>query len=347
MRSFFRIALVAKGSLSHLRASTAPNPEYGRTYRCTNVSFLEETHARAIGKLSFGAGPSWPSLDRGTINVKSLHQPSAYVISLSEAAPRRKVFADQWRHLDFDVPISWVSATNARDIDAVTVEPGFFEPRQNYFANFQSHAEILKYEAGRGRDILVFEDDVRFHPNFTRRLSRVLETLPDTWDLLKLGGQWWDPPFEEGQGWVKVRGVSRNWGYVVRAAAVQKVLGVVRRAKDHGAYDAILAAAAFACDQQHRIDTYVPDAPLVCELPDQFSADEKSDKGHDYTRDEKGMTPASLAAIHFPTTYDKTFCHYPTDHISGWLDYCCEHQDTVAGQLKYCPSSTFSQAIPH
>ena len=76
-------------------------------------------------------------------------------------------------------------------------------------------------------------------------------------------------------------------------------------------------------------------------------ADEKSDKGHDYTRDEKGMTPASLAAIHFPTTYDKTFCHYPTDHISGWLDYCCEHQDTVAGQLKYCPSSTFSQALPH
>ena len=149
------------------------------------------------------------------------------------------------------------------------------------------------------------------------------------------------------RGHVQVRGVSRNWGYVVRAAAVQKVLGVVRRAKDHGAYDAILAAAAFACDQQHRIDTYVPDAPLVCELPDQFSADEKSDKGHDYTRDEKGMTPASLAAIHFPTTYDKTFCHYPTDHISGWLDYCCEHQDTVAGQLKYCPSSTFTQALPH
>merc|ERR1719316_2671936 len=101
---------------------SAPNPEYGRTYRCTNVSFLEETHARAIGKLSFGVGPSWPPLDRGTINVKSLHQPSAYVISLSEAAPRRKVFADQWRNLDFDVPISWVSATNARDIDAVTVE---------------------------------------------------------------------------------------------------------------------------------------------------------------------------------------------------------------------------------
>merc|ERR1719453_1040359 len=105
------------------------------------------------------------------------------------------------------------------------------------------------------------------------------------------------------------------WGYVVRAAAVRKVLRVLRLSQDHGSSDAILAAAAFACDAKRRIDTYVPESPLVCELPDQFSATRNSDSGHDYSGDVKGMTPASLATIDFPATYDLLFCTYPKELI--------------------------------
>ena len=100
--------------------------------------------------------------------------------------------------------------------------------------------------------------------------------------------------------------------------------------------DAIMAAAAYDCDPKRRVDTYAPDVPLVWELPHQYSANAGSEVSHDYSRDEQGLTLASLAEFHFPAKHDMRFCTYPEKLISGWLDYCCEHKDLAEEKLRYC-----------
>lgn len=102
--------------------------------------------------------------------------------------------------------------------DSVTV-PGFFISGGGAWGCRQSHLRILEDALMDGIEtLLVFEDDVRFVPNFEAKLKHFLAIVPDDWEGLMLGGQNHGPdPTPTGiEGVVKSHNTQRTHAYVVR-----------------------------------------------------------------------------------------------------------------------------------
>lgn len=79
-------------------------------------------------------------------------------------------------------------------------------------AGLRSHLQVIKDNIGRR--VLVLEDDAYFVDNFNEKFEKVMQTLPEDWDIFYLGAL---VPKDVGQ----INMVNRHWGIQVLTTGSQ------------------------------------------------------------------------------------------------------------------------------
>lgn len=79
-------------------------------------------------------------------------------------------------------------------------------------AGLQSHLQVMKQITGQR--VLILEDDAQFVEDFNEKFEKVMQTLPEDWDIFYLGAL---VPKEVGL----VRMVNRHWGIQVLTTGSQ------------------------------------------------------------------------------------------------------------------------------
>jgi len=79
-------------------------------------------------------------------------------------------------------------------------------------AGLRSHLQVIKDNIGR--KVLVLEDDAYFVDNFNEKFEKVMQTLPEDWDIFYLGAL---VPKDVGQ----INMVNRHWGIQVLTTGSQ------------------------------------------------------------------------------------------------------------------------------
>ncbi len=79
-------------------------------------------------------------------------------------------------------------------------------------AGLRSHLQVIK--DNEGKKILVLEDDAYFVEGFNEKFDKVMQTLPEDWDIFYLGAL---VPKDVGQ----INMVNRHWGIQVLTTGTQ------------------------------------------------------------------------------------------------------------------------------
>lgn len=318
------------------------------SYPCYNFGMkpVPSSHSRFLAPI-FPTGSSWPQLARGKIKV-GLNKAQVYVVSLAAAKKRRESFARQWATLDLDLPARWVEAVDGYSpLGKTRFQREVLEKNKEDVATgvgvrgvagcWETHAGLLS--AHTSGDMMVFEDDAVFDLNFTALFQEFVKSVPRDWDQLHFGGDdFWDPPLAELPGkWIRTRGSSRTWGYVVRESAVSRLRHSNDVTMDLRAVDAFYGGLAYACSSEHRQNTYTPSRPLV------FSAGGVSMTAQQVNyllQAEDNPIENEDPRVHNFTWYPVTCCLYGDHPNLAWSRWCCAHggNDTASDPTRkdYC-----------
>ena len=79
-------------------------------------------------------------------------------------------------------------------------------------AGLKSHLQVMK--DNQGKKVLVLEDDAYFVDNFNEKFEKVMQTLPEDWDIFYLGAL---VPKDVGQ----INMVNRHWGIQILTTGSQ------------------------------------------------------------------------------------------------------------------------------
>jgi GR25 family glycosyltransferase involved in LPS biosynthesis len=121
------------------------------------------------------------------------------VINLDRRTDRMDKLAPQLEKLD--IQYKRFSAVDGKKLD---IDP--------IVAGLQSHLQVMKQIAGQR--VLILEDDAQFVENFNEKFEKVMQTLPEDWDIFYLGAL---VPKDVGL----VRMVNRHWGIQVLTTGSQ------------------------------------------------------------------------------------------------------------------------------
>jgi len=134
--------------------------------------------------------------------------------------------------------------------------------RPGNWACYASHLAILReaYQKCPTCDLMVYEDDVIFAPNFKQRWEHLLSTLPSDWDISRIGAQsQWKPPFAVTPEYLYSSAVANTWGYVVRAAKVKILADLLAGMPMKGSWGVDAVMQLF----NKELKTYSPAVPLI------------------------------------------------------------------------------------
>ncbi len=121
------------------------------------------------------------------------------VINLDRRTDRMEKLAPQLEKLD--IQYERFSAVDGKQLG---IDP--------IVAGLQSHLQVMKQIAGQ--KVLILEDDAQFVEDFNEKFEKVMQTLPEDWDIFYLGAL---VPKEVGL----VRMVNRHWGIQVLTTGSQ------------------------------------------------------------------------------------------------------------------------------
>jgi len=121
------------------------------------------------------------------------------VINLDRRTDRMEKLAPQLEKLD--IQYKRFSAVDAKKLD---IDP--------IVAGLQSHIQVMKQIAGQR--VLILEDDALFVDDFNEKFEKVMQTLPEDWDIFYLGAL---VPKDVGL----IRMVNRHWGIQVLTTGSQ------------------------------------------------------------------------------------------------------------------------------
>lgn len=119
-----------------------------------------------------------------------------------------------------------------------------------------SHISLLEHTIMNNLEtVLILEDDAVFSEDFCQKLALFNSALPDSWQMLMLGGHHAAPPRLVASGVVRTTKTLQTHAYVVRVSARSVLLDAYKRATGH-------------IDQEHgkvmkKTETYAPDPFLV------------------------------------------------------------------------------------
>jgi GR25 family glycosyltransferase involved in LPS biosynthesis len=121
------------------------------------------------------------------------------VINLDRRTDRMEKLAPQLEKLD--IQYKRFSAVDGKKLD---IDP--------IVAGLQSHLQVMKQIAGQR--VLILEDDALFVEDFNEKFEKVMQTLPEDWDIFYLGAL---VPKDVGL----IRMVNRHWGIQVLTTGTQ------------------------------------------------------------------------------------------------------------------------------
>jgi len=121
------------------------------------------------------------------------------VINLDRRTDRMEKLAPQLEKLD--IQYKKFSAVDAKKLD---IDP--------VVAGLRSHLQVMKQIAGQR--VLILEDDAQFVEDFNEKFEKVMQTLPEDWDIFYLGAL---VPKDVGL----IRMVNRHWGIQVLTTGTQ------------------------------------------------------------------------------------------------------------------------------
>jgi GR25 family glycosyltransferase involved in LPS biosynthesis len=121
------------------------------------------------------------------------------VINLDRRTDRMEKLAPQLEKLD--IQYKRFSAVDGKKLD---IDP--------IVAGLRSHLQVMKQIAGQR--VLILEDDALFVEDFNEKFEKVMQTLPEDWDIFYLGAL---VPKDVGL----IRMVNRHWGIQVLTTGSQ------------------------------------------------------------------------------------------------------------------------------
>jgi GR25 family glycosyltransferase involved in LPS biosynthesis len=121
------------------------------------------------------------------------------VINLDRRTDRMEKLTPQLEKLD--IQYKRFSAVDGKKLD---IDP--------IVAGLQSHLQVMKLIAGQR--VLILEDDAQFVEDFNEKFEKVMQTLPEDWDIFYLGAL---VPKDVGL----IRMVNRHWGIQVLTTGTQ------------------------------------------------------------------------------------------------------------------------------
>ena len=121
------------------------------------------------------------------------------VINLDRRTDRMEKLVPQLEKLD--IQYKRFSAVDAKKLD---IDP--------VVAGLRSHLQVMKQIAGQ--KVLILEDDALFVEDFNEKFEKVMQTLPEDWDIFYLGAL---VPKDVGL----IRMVNRHWGIQVLTTGTQ------------------------------------------------------------------------------------------------------------------------------
>ena len=169
------------------------------------------------------------------------------VINLDRRTDRMEKLAPQLEKLD--IQYERFSAVDGKQLG---IDP--------IVAGLQSHLQIMKQIAGQR--VLILEDDALFVDDFNEKFEKVIQTLPEDWDIFYLGAL---VPKEVGL----VRMVNRHWGIQVLTTGSQaycinpsRLEYFINKLEDYNSYIDI-GLRDFAKD----LKAYITQPNLVVQFP--------------------------------------------------------------------------------
>ena len=169
------------------------------------------------------------------------------VINLDRRTDRMEKLAPQLEKLD--IQYKRFSAVDGKKLD---IDP--------IVAGLRSHLQVMKQIAGQR--VLILEDDAQFVEDFNEKFEKVMQTLPEDWDIFYLGAL---VPKDVGL----IRMVNRHWGIQVLTTGSQaycinpsKLEYFISKLEDYNSYIDI-GLRDFAKD----LKAYITQPNLVVQFP--------------------------------------------------------------------------------
>ena len=169
------------------------------------------------------------------------------VINLDRRTDRMEKLAPQLEKLD--IQYKRFSAVDGKKLD---IDP--------IVAGLRSHLQVMKQIAGQR--VLILEDDAQFVEDFNEKFEKVMQTLPEDWDIFYLGAL---VPKDVGL----IRMVNRHWGIQVLTTGSQaycinpsKLEYFISKLEDYNSYIDI-GLRDFAKD----LKAYIAQPNLVTQFP--------------------------------------------------------------------------------
>jgi GR25 family glycosyltransferase involved in LPS biosynthesis len=169
------------------------------------------------------------------------------VINLDRRTDRMEKLAPQLEKLD--IQYKRFSAVDGKKLD---IDP--------VVAGLRSHLQVMKQIAGQR--VLILEDDAQFVEDFNEKFEKVMQTLPEDWDIFYLGAL---VPKDVGL----IRMVNRHWGIQVLTTGSQaycinpsRLEYFINKLEDYNSYIDI-GLRDFAKD----LKAYITQPNLVVQFP--------------------------------------------------------------------------------
>ena len=169
------------------------------------------------------------------------------VINLDRRTDRMEKLAPQLEKLD--IQYKRFSAIDGKKLD---IDP--------IVAGLQSHLQVMKQIAGQR--VLILEDDAQFVEDFNEKFEKVMQTLPEDWDIFYLGAL-----VPKDVGLIKM--VNLHWGIQVLTTGSQaycinpsRLEYFINKLEDYNSYIDI-GLRDFAKD----LKAYITQPNLVVQFP--------------------------------------------------------------------------------
>jgi len=245
-----------------------------------------------------------------------LHDPQIAVISMAKRVARRVQFKKTFDSLCINETVEWAPAMDGGKMPPATI--WLRGPDQSTWSHdgdsdkpgawgcFLTHFAVLQqfHERCAECDVVVFEDDIVFSPDFRKQWRQFFQALPEDWDIIRLGAQsLWAAPLEVARSHYKVAQMSNTWGYILRAKCVKEVIDFLATIPVGGAWgiDAMFNLL------EGRFGSFAPRVPLL--YGNSFCHDSEHDSGIDNCETVTGLEQASQKLRdQWPLDYYHTFC---------------------------------------
>jgi len=292
-----------------------------------NVSALHEFEAwdRAHGAMAkerpdidINDLEAWPEVKPSEGWDSGLQRPAAVVVSMPQRAARRSHFAQRFLEVGWKVEAEWLPAVDGASIPSELRwlrghidETSWDHDKPGNWGCYLSHLALLRRHHARCStcDLVVFEDDAVFVPDFQKRWAAFMQVVPQDWSILRLGAQsLWEPSWKVTDDFIQASSVSNTWGYVVRAAAVQVLADRLAHLPVKGQWGVDAVMQLFTVE----LKTYVPRVPLVYAVGGcSDSSASHPGEGCDLDGESRLADRVKNLVQNWPQGYVRTYCTGP------------------------------------